>query len=119
MMPPSSSSPSAAAAAGQASSLEEHGYRALQGDEVDGALAEFLNQPRNRLRRVLFSRVGAGTYLYGTCRVLVRRDPASGRLEGVEEDALSGSEAPWASIEELSRRVERYESSRLGRARQR
>lgn len=92
-------------------------YRPRSGDDVDIALASFLNQTRNRLRRVLFSRLHGGSYLYGTCRVVLRIGPG-GRLEGIEEDSPSGNSI-WAPIEELTRRVERFESSRLRRARQR
>lgn len=49
-----------------------HAYKPHPGDPIDAKVAQFVNQPRNRLRRALFCRLSAGEYLYGTRHAQLR-----------------------------------------------
>mmetsp|Transcript_25920 Transcript_25920/g.41635 ORF Transcript_25920/g.41635 Transcript_25920/m.41635 type:complete len:596 (+) Transcript_25920:36-1823(+) len=98
-----------------------HLYQPHLGDAVDAMVADFVNQPRNRLRRSLFCRTGFGEYLYGTRKVRLRISSGSARLEGCEAAEEIGIDTPmdWAPIEEFTRRLERAQSDNLQRARER
>eukprot|EP00929_Paragymnodinium_shiwhaense_P111656 TRINITY_DN79991_c0_g1_i1.p1 TRINITY_DN79991_c0_g1~~TRINITY_DN79991_c0_g1_i1.p1 ORF type:complete len:591 (+),score=149.03 TRINITY_DN79991_c0_g1_i1:58-1773(+) len=89
-------------------------YRPQPGDAVDWKVAEFVNKPRNRLRRSLFCRLGPGAYLYGTHRAHLRLSAATGELEACDDAG-----GPWEAVEEFARRLERLQSGRLLRARAR
>lgn len=80
---------------------------------VDAALQDFLAQPRNRLRRALFHRLGAGEYLYGARRARLRLEPSTGELEAADRGSA------WEPIEEFARRAEKSQSARLRKARER
>mmetsp|Transcript_101945 Transcript_101945/g.186761 ORF Transcript_101945/g.186761 Transcript_101945/m.186761 type:complete len:563 (+) Transcript_101945:2-1690(+) len=105
-----------------------HAYKPHPGDPIDAKVAQFVNQPRNRLRRALFSRLREGEYLYGTRRAQLRLS------QGVEKSHLEAREtspeeehagdrcaenSTWAPVEEFARRLERSQSNRLRRARDR
>eukprot|EP00930_Biecheleria_cincta_P056782 TRINITY_DN4283_c0_g1_i2.p1 TRINITY_DN4283_c0_g1~~TRINITY_DN4283_c0_g1_i2.p1 ORF type:complete len:619 (+),score=171.13 TRINITY_DN4283_c0_g1_i2:35-1891(+) len=89
-------------------------YRPQPGDPVDVLLADFLNQRRNRLRRSLFTRVDQGLYRYGTRSTHLRLGPTLDELEAAE----AGTDT-WEPLEDFARRLERWQSDRLRRARQR
>lgn len=91
------------------------GYRPVPGDEVDSEVASFLNQPRNRLRRSLLCRLGPGEYLYGTRHSQLRINEVTGRLEATDDETSSG----WVAVEDFARRMERCQSDRMQRARDR
>lgn len=91
------------------------GYRPVPGDEVDNEVASFLNQPRNRLRRSLLCRLGPGEYLYGTRHAQLRINEATGQLEATDDEAGSA----WDPVEDFARRMERCQSDRMQRARDR
>lgn len=82
-------------------------------ETVDAALQDFLAQPRNRLRRALFHRLGAGEYLYGARRARLRLEPSTGQLEAADRGSA------WEPIEEFARRAEKSQSARLRKARER
>uniref|UniRef100_A0A7S4Q1A7 Uncharacterized protein n=1 Tax=Alexandrium monilatum TaxID=311494 RepID=A0A7S4Q1A7_9DINO len=86
------------------------GYRPQLGDEVDEGVAEFLNQPRNRLRRSLLCRLGPGDYLYGTRHMSLRL------VAGTREVEASENGATWEPLEDFVRRLERSQSNQLHRA---
>lgn len=100
-----------------------HLYRPHADDALDAVVADFVNQPRNRLRRALFCRTAEGQYFYGTQRIVLRVEPQTGELEakGVLDEEAIGGEKPlgWAPIEDFARRLERAQSNRLRRARDR
>lgn len=89
------------------------GYRPVPGDEVDTEVASFLNQPRNRLRRSLLCRLGPGEYLYGTRHSQLRINEVTGQLEATDDDT------GWMAIEDFARCMERCQSDRMQRARNR
>ncbi|CAJ1341518.1 unnamed protein product [Effrenium voratum] len=84
-------------------------------DRIDSAMAAFLRQRRNRLRRSLFSRVGQGLYRYGTCRMRLRLASA----QGDELEAADSDTEIWEPLEDFARRVEQEQSQLLRRARER
>lgn len=106
-----------------------HTYKPHPGDPIDAKVAQFVNQPRNRLRRALFSRLREGEYLYGTRRAQLRLSHGTGntyleaRETSPEEEQSTGDACAenrtWAPVEEFARRVERLQSNRLRRARDR
>jgi len=85
----------------------------VPGDEVDTEVASFLNQPRNRLRRSLLCRLGPGEYLYGTRHSQLRINEVTGQLEATDDDT------GWMAIEDFARCMERCQSDRMQRARDR
>jgi len=91
------------------------GYSPHPHDAVDAKVAEFVSEPRNRLRRALFRRLSEGEYMYGTRRARLRPNSVTGQLEATEEGCSGG----WEPIEEFARRLERSQSSHLQRARDR
>lgn len=97
-----------------AGSCDSTRYRPQPGDSVDELLAEFLNQRRNRLRRSLFTRVDHGLYRYGTRSTHLRLGATRDELEAAEV----GTDR-WEPLEDFARRLEREQSDRLRRARQR
>jgi hypothetical protein len=101
-----------------------HLYQPCPEDTVDAAVAEFANQPQNRLRRALFRRTGPGRYQYGARRAVLRLNPHTGNLEAktfldpdVKFSAQDEHVIGWTPIEEFARQLEREQSSRLRRAR--
>lgn len=84
---------------------------------IDAKLAEFMNHPENRLRKALLSRVSDRHYLYGTRRMQLRLACGSTGLEASSDEVCEAGS--WQPLEEFMRGLERLQSERLRRARER